>query len=146
MARDVNAPASASDQGIRYGKLPEIHHIFRGEQKSPNIVISTVFAIGSLAALPVLLGAVSRILLLGFCYKLLTVVVALPWRKCQSLPESYVRCAYRTRLVPWLSRWLGGHTVHVLFKLELVSDLTSTLCSGHDILRQWKSSIDRSSR
>ncbi|KAK5104780.1 hypothetical protein LTS08_002673 [Lithohypha guttulata] len=54
---DQNIPASTTEKALRYGKLPEIHHIFRSDPKSPNILISIVFALGAVAALPVLLGA-----------------------------------------------------------------------------------------
>lgn len=55
---DANAPAPAAEKPLRYGKQPEIHHIFRGDPKSPNIVIVMFFTAAVLAALPVLLGLV----------------------------------------------------------------------------------------
>ena len=57
---DASTPAATADKAPRYGKLPEIHHIFRSDQKMPNILISTVFTVAAIASLPVLLGAVSR--------------------------------------------------------------------------------------
>lgn len=54
---DQGVPGSASEKTTRYGKLPEIHHIFRADPKSPNILISTIFTLGAIAALPILLGA-----------------------------------------------------------------------------------------
>ncbi|EJP65873.1 oligosaccharyltransferase subunit ribophorin II [Beauveria bassiana ARSEF 2860] len=39
---------------LRYGKRPEIHHIFRADPKNPPKVISLVFAGAVLAAIPVL--------------------------------------------------------------------------------------------
>lgn len=56
---DKGASANTAEKPLRYGKLPEIHHIFRADQKSPNVLISTVFTLGAIAALPILLGAVS---------------------------------------------------------------------------------------
>lgn len=56
---DPNTPPAATQKALRYGKLEEIHHVFRGDPKSPNILISTVFGLGSIAALPLLVGAVS---------------------------------------------------------------------------------------
>ncbi|KAL2392072.1 hypothetical protein ABEF93_001253 [Exophiala dermatitidis] len=53
---DPNAPIQASETPLRYGKLPEIHHIFRPDPKSPNIVITLVFLGAVLATLPALLG------------------------------------------------------------------------------------------
>ncbi|EEP77625.1 conserved hypothetical protein [Uncinocarpus reesii 1704] len=45
---------------LRYGKLDEIHHIFKSDPKSPPIIISLAFVVAVLAALPVLAGLVSR--------------------------------------------------------------------------------------
>jgi oligosaccharyltransferase complex subunit delta (ribophorin II) len=56
---DPNVPLSATEKPSRYGKLPEIHHIFRADPKSPNILISLFFTIAVLATLPILLGTVS---------------------------------------------------------------------------------------
>lgn len=55
---DPNVPIPVPEKPLRYGKLPEIHHIFRGDAQSPNIVISLVFAGAVVATLPALLGAV----------------------------------------------------------------------------------------
>ena len=41
---------------VRYGKLPEIHHIFKLDPKSPNVLITIVFSLAIFATLPVLLG------------------------------------------------------------------------------------------
>ena len=57
---DNGVPAGTTEKALRYGKLPEIHHIFRADQKAPNILISTIFTLGAIAALPILLGAVSH--------------------------------------------------------------------------------------
>ncbi|KAK5089322.1 hypothetical protein LTR70_007119 [Exophiala xenobiotica] len=54
---DKGVPAGTAEKPLRYGKLPEIHHIFRADPKSPNVLISTVFTLGAIAALPILLGA-----------------------------------------------------------------------------------------
>ncbi len=57
---DKGVPAGTTEKPLRYGKLPEIHHIFRADPKSPNVLISTIFTLGAIAALPILLGAVSH--------------------------------------------------------------------------------------
>lgn len=59
---DSGSPLSASEKPLRYGKLPEIHHIFKSDPKSPPKIITLVFAAAVIAALPVLLGAVSTII------------------------------------------------------------------------------------
>lgn len=56
---DPTKPANLGEKPLRYGKLPEIHHIFRADQKMPNILISTVFTLAALATVPILLGSVS---------------------------------------------------------------------------------------
>jgi oligosaccharyltransferase complex subunit delta (ribophorin II) len=56
---DANVPPAAYEKPLRYGKKPEIHHIFRPDPTSPNKVISLVFALAVAAALPALLIGVS---------------------------------------------------------------------------------------
>ena len=57
---DPNVPIASSEKPLRYGKLPEIHHIFRADPKSPNVVITLVFTGAVLATVPMLLGTVSH--------------------------------------------------------------------------------------
>ncbi|KAA6407467.1 MAG: oligosaccharyltransferase subunit ribophorin ii [Lasallia pustulata] len=52
---DSAAPSTSQEKPLRYGKLPEIHHIFRSDPKSPPKVISIFFTGAVIAALPVLL-------------------------------------------------------------------------------------------
>ena len=59
---DSGSPLPASEKPLRYGKLPEIHHVFKSDPKSPPKIITLVFSAAVIAALPVLLGAVSSIL------------------------------------------------------------------------------------
>ncbi|KAL4946675.1 hypothetical protein BDV06DRAFT_54028 [Aspergillus oleicola] len=56
LTRGPNEPVPTFEAS-RYGKLPEIHHIFKDDAKSPPIVITLVFIGAVLAALPVLGGA-----------------------------------------------------------------------------------------
>lgn len=53
---DPNAPPPAPSAAERYGRKPEIHHIFRDDPKSPPKIISLVFTLAILATLPALLG------------------------------------------------------------------------------------------
>lgn len=57
---DSAAPTAATEKPLRYGKLPEIHHIFRSDPNSPNFVLVAFFTIAAVATLPVLLGLVSH--------------------------------------------------------------------------------------
>ncbi|KAH7313514.1 Dolichyl-diphosphooligosaccharide--protein glycosyltransferase subunit Swp1 [Stachybotrys elegans] len=49
---DPNAPVVKPAPAIRYGKLNEIHHIFKPDAKSPPKVISAFFALAVLATIP----------------------------------------------------------------------------------------------
>jgi oligosaccharyltransferase complex subunit delta (ribophorin II) len=53
---DPNTPIAKAEPQLRYGKQPEIHHIFRSDPKSPPRIITLVFGAAVLAALPVLFG------------------------------------------------------------------------------------------
>ncbi|EEH47008.1 uncharacterized protein PADG_03106 [Paracoccidioides brasiliensis Pb18] len=55
---DITRDASVSEQPLppRYGKLKEIHHIFKADPKSPPLIVTLVFVIAVLAAFPVLAG------------------------------------------------------------------------------------------
>ncbi|KAL6243858.1 hypothetical protein RBB50_009292 [Rhinocladiella similis] len=54
---DPNIPVPVADKGVRYGKLPEIHHIFRSDPKSPSIAISSLFLLFVIATFSPLIGA-----------------------------------------------------------------------------------------
>ncbi|OCK78495.1 hypothetical protein K432DRAFT_444597 [Lepidopterella palustris CBS 459.81] len=53
---DPNQPLVVPSPPVRYHKLDEIHHIFRPDQKSPPKIITLVFTLAVLTALPILLG------------------------------------------------------------------------------------------
>ena len=59
--RNTAAPVPATEKPLRYGKLPEIHHIFKSDPKSPPKIISLVFTAIVLVAFPALLVSVSVI-------------------------------------------------------------------------------------
>ncbi|CAL8576766.1 hypothetical protein XPA_002631 [Xanthoria parietina] len=52
---DPSAPPSSVDKPLRYGKLPEIHHIFKSDPQSPPKIITIIFAGAVVVALPTLL-------------------------------------------------------------------------------------------
>lgn len=57
---DAAAKATAKyEKPLRYGKLEEIHHIFRADPKSPPKVISLIFVLAVLATIPAVLVGVS---------------------------------------------------------------------------------------
>ncbi|KAK4144753.1 Oligosaccharyltransferase subunit Ribophorin II-domain-containing protein [Dichotomopilus funicola] len=53
--QDTNAAAPSYEKPLRYGKQPEIHHIFRPDPKSPPKIISLIFGLAVIATLPALL-------------------------------------------------------------------------------------------
>ncbi|RAH51419.1 putative oligosaccharyltransferase subunit ribophorin II [Aspergillus brunneoviolaceus CBS 621.78] len=55
VARNPDEPVPTVESS-RYGKLPEIHHIFKTDAQSPPLIITLVFLALVLAALPVLGG------------------------------------------------------------------------------------------
>jgi oligosaccharyltransferase complex subunit delta (ribophorin II) len=57
---DANTPIPKYERPLRYGKLAEIHHIFRPDPRSPPKIISLVFVVAVLAAIPALFIAVRK--------------------------------------------------------------------------------------
>ncbi|EPS42201.1 hypothetical protein H072_3939 [Dactylellina haptotyla CBS 200.50] len=57
LSLDAATKKSLAEPPLKYGKLNEIHHIFRPEPRSPPKIISLVFLVGVLACLPALFGA-----------------------------------------------------------------------------------------
>lgn len=55
---DPNVPQPKYEKPLRYGKLEEIHHIFRADPQSGPKIVSVFFVLAVLATVPVLLGAV----------------------------------------------------------------------------------------
>ncbi|KAL2013326.1 hypothetical protein VTN00DRAFT_851 [Thermoascus crustaceus] len=53
--RDPDEPLPSAE-AVRYGKLPEIHHIFKPDPKNPPVVVSLTFAAMVIAAFPILAG------------------------------------------------------------------------------------------
>ena len=58
-------PLPASEKPLRYGKQPEIHHIFKSDPQSPSIIFSLVFTGAILTTLPALFGLVSCSILMN---------------------------------------------------------------------------------
>ncbi|QIW97569.1 hypothetical protein AMS68_003087 [Peltaster fructicola] len=54
---DNNSPAPSSEAAERLSKKDEIHHIFKADARSPPRLVSLVFLLAVLGALPVLLAA-----------------------------------------------------------------------------------------
>ena len=54
--RDSATPVVMPDPPTRYSALPEIHHIFKSDPKSPPIMVTALFTFPVFMALPVLFG------------------------------------------------------------------------------------------
>jgi oligosaccharyltransferase complex subunit delta (ribophorin II) len=51
---DTSATTPSSEKPLRYGKLAEIHHIFRADPTNPPKIVSIVFSLAVLATVPAL--------------------------------------------------------------------------------------------
>jgi oligosaccharyltransferase complex subunit delta (ribophorin II) len=61
VARNPDEPVP-SVEASRYGRQPEIHHIFKSDPQSPPVIVTLVFIGMVLAAFPLLGGLVSLFL------------------------------------------------------------------------------------
>ena len=52
---DTTSPQPSQEKPLRYGSLPEIHHIFKSDPSSPPKIITLVFVAAVLVAIPALL-------------------------------------------------------------------------------------------
>ena len=71
IALDPNLPIDLGTKPLRYGKLPQIEHVFKSDPGSPNILLTLIFVGGLLVTLPLLLGVVS-LAIFESCVRLLT--------------------------------------------------------------------------
>ena len=109
---DANAAKPKYDKPLRYGKLPEIHHIFKSDPKSGPVIISSFFVLAVAATVPVLLGAVS---LPHLCCHYLPdsdhlLLVGLSRRKPKPSPESFLSCSHIPRFVLRIN-FVNGRTL-----------------------------------
>lgn len=58
-ASDPSQPLPKAEKPVRYGKLPEIHHVFKSDQKNPPRIITLFFTAVVMASIPALLITVS---------------------------------------------------------------------------------------
>ena len=142
---DPNTPIDTATKPLRYGKLPEIHHTFRADPKSPNILLSMIFVGAVITTIPALLGLVShnRPPMIP-CSPPVAVVVP----RSQSEP-TVQRDERRPRRAPAILRvhsWHGRSILHVLHYLEPLPDTASDICNRDSDVSQWQQSTDRSPR
>ncbi|KAI4219291.1 MAG: hypothetical protein LQ349_008399 [Xanthoria aureola] len=137
---DPSAPPSSIDKPLRYGKLPEIHHIFKSDPKSPPKIITIVFAGAVVAALPTLLIVVwssntspDRPMLMFVPHP-----VALVGSKHQPHVKSLRKLTTISRRVLPFDTGYGRDLFHVLHVLESLSDITRCCCCRIDLFPERK--------
>lgn len=123
IAIDPNIPIPTTGKPLRYGKLPEIHHIFKPDPSSPNIVFSLIFTGAVLTTLPAILGVVSSTIWPHVAASDHLHTVAIPRRQRQSSFQSVPVCAYLTYCILRLNHWHRSHILPILHKLEPVQDV-----------------------
>lgn len=143
---DPSAPPPSVEKPLRYGKLPEIHHIFKPDPKSPPKIITLVFTAAVIAALPSLLFVVSfyappvrRPLLM------VPSLVALLGRE----PQPYIQGFWQLTSITWsilsFHPGNGSHLLHVLHIVESLSDPASCCCCGAGHISKRKQGVTGSS-
>lgn len=95
VATDSNVPIPSTAKPLRYGKLPEIHHIFKTDAKSPNVLFSLFFTGAVLATLPAIFGLVSSLSLHNPGADSFS-TVAVPWRQSQPSLNGFSICTHLT--------------------------------------------------
>ena len=147
LSLDTSKPIPAYEKPLRYGKLPEINHIFRADPQSGPKIFSLVFAAAVLATVPVLLGAVCIHFpnLLGPSTNAF-LIVGLPRSQSFSLIESHLRRTNLTRPILWLNHCHGRNLLLILLKLELVPDFTRRRCRRISRILEWEQSAFRSAK
>lgn len=113
---DPSLVAPEYQKPLRYGKLPEIHHIFRQGPKNPNIMISIVFAAAVAATIPALFLGVSRGLGSGCLHYPKADMVAVASFGCQPLApaQGFLHRAYLACSLLWLHLGHGTRFLPVL--------------------------------
>lgn len=113
---DPSLVAPEYQKPLRYGKLPEIHHIFRQGPKNPNVMVSIVFAAAVAATIPALFLGVSRDLSRGYMQYPKADMVAVVSFGCQPLApaEGFLYRAHLACSLLWLDRGHGARFLPVL--------------------------------
>ena len=128
---------------MRYGKLPEIHHTFKTDPKSPPKIITLVFTAAVLVALPVLLTTVSPQNMLGRSALISCPIVALARSEFKSPTEGLWRLSSFSRTLLAIYFRDGRSVLSLLHFMEPVPNLTRSCGHWVDRLFEWEQSIDR---
>lgn len=130
----------------RYGKLPEIHHIFKEDSKNPPIAITLAFLAITLAALPILAGAVSTSNTIRSAGLILTEfrLVALSWRQLQPPSHRIQIGPYSSCRLPGIVDLDRGRLLPLLYLLEHLPTAPGHCCGWCHRFCQWQSRFGRS--
>jgi hypothetical protein len=143
---DPSAPLLKYEKPLRYGKLEEIHHIFKADPKSGPKIISLFFVLAVLATVPVLLGAVrldNEIIVFAIAN---WVTVGISWS--QHLPPlKSSRCStYCSHSILRLNIIHGGDFLPLLLQLDFVPNVTSLWCRGFGSFLEWEQGFVRGTK
>jgi hypothetical protein len=132
---DPNVQSKAPEKPLRYGKLEEIHHIFKADPKSPPKIITLFFTVAVLAALPALFG--------GVCTTTIKIAIAnhlvvVPWWKRQPHFKGPKQRTSLSCIIFRINCYYGIDFYDVLSIVEFISNSTSCCSCWSGCFRQWK--------
>lgn len=150
---ELESPLPAQEKPLRYGKLPEIHHIFKSDPTSPPKIITVVFTAAVVFTLPLLLATVRTRSCLKWAIHtkydmVLTecITVVESRRKSQSYHQSIQHFSHPTCLIFPINLSNGGAFLHVLHVMEPISNSARSCWDRSDNIPEWESGTTRSSR
>lgn len=138
---DPNSPPPTQEKPLRYGKLPEIHHTFRSDPKSPPKIITLVFTAAVVVTLPVLLTMVCNKLFdqsLSFANWYYS--VGFLGCKSQSSVKSPWKLSDSTYSLLLLDPRHGICIFYVLYLMEFVPDAASRVGNRPRGFSKWQQS------
>jgi hypothetical protein len=126
MKVDPNVSLPKYEKPLRYGKLAEIHHIFRPDPTSGPKIISLFFVLAVLATVPILLGSVC-------CHHPECFKDSLLTKSSGHISEPTFPTSQKQH-PPRLSRTAYSSARLCLWKASSSSTTTSGVCSRHCLL------------
>lgn len=122
--QDPAVPLPSSNKPLRYGKLPEIHHIFKSDPKSPPKIITVVFTAAVIFTLPALIIAVSLWIVM-LKHTLTDDSVGISRCQCEPCFESLRQFTNTACDFLPIRPFNGGCLLHVLYLMEPLPDSSS---------------------
>ncbi len=147
----LDSPLPAQDKPLRYGKLPEIHHIFKSDPTSPPKFITIVFTAAVVFALPVLLATVRIVTSVEVSADVRRIransecAVGISGRESEPCHQGVWKLPDSSCAILPFDTGNGGRFLHVLHIMESVPNLTWRRWNRIDHFLERKQSIARSS-